>query len=183
MKSPAFAGAVELRNTLGEKFGIELPPSLALDFPTASAIAGHIAPAAAVMSSTTEGFDRGPRRAQQGGPSGAAAPTAIAGLSARFPGGADSAAQFWGSISSSANLQDQVNHVEHLSNERYLYTSQPWILGTLPRRRAQRGGSGQHLIEREPAGPDDAWGQAKVASSCRQLRSMASWCVLLAAMT
>jgi Phosphopantetheine attachment site len=107
---------VELRNTLGDKFGIELPPSLALDFPTASAIAGHIASLAApvaVMSAASEHSDAAPRRALQGTfARDAAEPTAIVGLSARFPSGIRSAAQFWGTISSSANLQDQVRDCE-----------------------------------------------------------------------
>lgn len=106
------AGAVELRNSLGDKFGIELPPSLALDLPTASAIASHIASLAApvaIMSAASGDFDATPRRALQGTfARDAAEPTAIVGLSTRFPTGIRSAAQFWGAVSSSANLQDQV---------------------------------------------------------------------------
>ena len=109
----SFAGAVELRNSLGDKFGIDLPPSLALDFPTASAIAGHIASLAApavVVSAASGDFDAAPRRALQGTfARDAAEPTAIVGLSARFPGGIRSAAQFWGAISTSTNLQDLVH--------------------------------------------------------------------------
>jgi Phosphopantetheine attachment site len=105
-------GAVELRNALGDKFNIELPPSLALDFPTASAITTHItsllAPAAVTVAAY-EDFDAAPRRALQGTfARDATEPTAIVGLSARFPSSIRSAAQFWGAISSSANLQDQV---------------------------------------------------------------------------
>ena len=104
---------MELRNTLGDKFGIELPPSLALDFPTASAIAEHIASLVApvaVMSAASGDFDAAPRRALQGAfARDAAEPTAIVGLSARFPGGIRSAAQFWGAISTSTNLQDLVH--------------------------------------------------------------------------
>lgn len=104
---------MELRNTLSDKFGIELPPSLALDFPTASAIAAHVAslvaPAAATLSAAADDFGAAPMRALQGAfAKNAAAPTAIAGISARFPGGIGSVAQFWGSISSSTNLQNQV---------------------------------------------------------------------------
>ena len=36
-------GAVELRNALAAAFGTELPPTVTLDYPTVSALAGHIA--------------------------------------------------------------------------------------------------------------------------------------------
>ncbi len=35
-------GAVDLRNAIGSKFGIEVPATAAFDYPTASALAGHI---------------------------------------------------------------------------------------------------------------------------------------------
>jgi Phosphopantetheine attachment site len=108
---------VELRNTLGDKFGIELPPSLALDFPTASAIAGHIASLVApvaVMSAASGDFDAAPWRALQGTfARDAAEPSAVVGLSARFPSGIRSARQFWGAASSLANLQDQVHSCKY----------------------------------------------------------------------
>lgn len=37
------AGAVELRNTLISSFGVELPATAILDYPTIEALAGHIA--------------------------------------------------------------------------------------------------------------------------------------------
>lgn len=35
-------GAVQLRTAIGERFGVDLPPTAALDFPTASALSKHI---------------------------------------------------------------------------------------------------------------------------------------------
>lgn len=37
------AGAVELRNALNDKFGIELSPTVTLDYPSVAALAAHIA--------------------------------------------------------------------------------------------------------------------------------------------
>lgn len=37
------AGAVELRNALNDKFGIELSPTVTLDYPSVAALASHIA--------------------------------------------------------------------------------------------------------------------------------------------
>ncbi len=39
------AGAVELRNALNAAFGIELPATAILDYPTVEALAGHVASA------------------------------------------------------------------------------------------------------------------------------------------
>lgn len=39
-------GAVELRNTLAQAFGMDLPPTLLFDYPSISRLAGHIATAA-----------------------------------------------------------------------------------------------------------------------------------------
>ena len=44
------AGAVELRNALGSKFGVELPPTVIFDFPSVAALAGHLATTLAVPS-------------------------------------------------------------------------------------------------------------------------------------
>ena len=41
--NPLSAGTVELRNTLGRTFALELPASLAFDCPTAAAVAEHVA--------------------------------------------------------------------------------------------------------------------------------------------
>ncbi len=43
-------GAVELRGTLGAKFGVELPATLTFDFPTTSALAAHLASLAAASA-------------------------------------------------------------------------------------------------------------------------------------
>jgi hypothetical protein len=54
-------GAVELRNALGAKFGAELPATLAMDFPTASALAAHLSLRLAGPTSAAEtgSFDGG----------------------------------------------------------------------------------------------------------------------------
>ena len=44
------AGAVELRNSLSSKFGLELPPTIILDYPTITALAGHLASASAALA-------------------------------------------------------------------------------------------------------------------------------------
>ena len=38
-----FPGAVELRNALSTKFGVELPPTVTLDYPSVAALASHLA--------------------------------------------------------------------------------------------------------------------------------------------
>ena len=40
---PYCAGAVELRNTLNSTFGVELPPTVTLDYPSIAALAGYLA--------------------------------------------------------------------------------------------------------------------------------------------
>ena len=54
------AGTVELRNTLGRTFGLELPASLAFDCPSAAAVADRIATAvrAGSASDAAEGNPR-----------------------------------------------------------------------------------------------------------------------------
>ena len=39
-------GAVELRTSLGAKFGVELPATLVFDYPSIAALTGYLAPAA-----------------------------------------------------------------------------------------------------------------------------------------
>ena len=43
------SGSVELRNSLSSKFGLELPPTVILDYPTIAALAGHLASASAAL--------------------------------------------------------------------------------------------------------------------------------------
>lgn len=108
-----FAGSVELRNSLCDKFGIELPPSLALDFPTAFAIATHIAslvaPSAAVASAGSLS-DWDPRAAVRTSDYARndVDPTAIVGISARYPGGIANPAGYWAAISAAVDLPQQV---------------------------------------------------------------------------
>lgn len=37
------AGAIQLRNALGQEFGVDLPPTAALDFPTVLSLANFVA--------------------------------------------------------------------------------------------------------------------------------------------
>ena len=113
------AGAVELRNTLSEIFSVDLPATLALDYPTPSAIAAFISanlsPAApagvqaaqpkqrAVVSAVPRQIAPPTSRRQRG-----ARTSAIVGGSARFPGGALDAADFWRHIMASKDLPEQV---------------------------------------------------------------------------
>ena len=47
------AGAVQLRNAITERFGIELPPTAALDFPTVQALAGYVVQSVAPASAAS----------------------------------------------------------------------------------------------------------------------------------
>ncbi len=46
-------GAVQLRNQIAERFGVELPATAALDFPTVLALAGFVAQSVAPASAAT----------------------------------------------------------------------------------------------------------------------------------
>ncbi|MFJ4656840.1 type I polyketide synthase [Nocardia sp. NPDC088792] len=77
---------VELRNRLLRATGVPLPNTLIFDHPTAAAIA-------AVLRAQVAGTDRGQRRVSRRTSSDE--PIAIVGMSARFPGGVQSAADLW----------------------------------------------------------------------------------------
>ena len=114
---------MELRNALQDNFSVDLPATLALDYPTAAAIAAHIAillpqsfptetliaaqavtktqrPAAALLR-------RGVAMTQRQAPMPAT--SVLVGLSARFPGPASDAAEFWSNISASIDLPEQAS--------------------------------------------------------------------------
>ena len=52
-----FAGAVELRNTLGAKFGVELQPTVIIDYPTIAALAEYLAGATAALGAAPAGHE------------------------------------------------------------------------------------------------------------------------------
>ena len=123
----SLTGAVELRNSLAAQFSVELPPSLALDFPTVSAIAAHISGLISMHVSSDEeylaesSFVSTPvpltasrsiggllqLAAAENTETGVPA-VAIVGMSARFPGGVRDPAGFWAAISACADLPSLV---------------------------------------------------------------------------
>ena len=119
---------MELRNALQDSFSVDLPATLALDYPTAAAIAAHIAsllpqslsPAVAAAHATAEthrlaGGQMQRRMAvtQRQHPR-MPVTSVIVGLSARFPGPASDAAGFWDTINASIDLPEQARASAYL---------------------------------------------------------------------
>ena len=50
---PLPAGAVELRNSLSVRFGLDLAPTITLDYPSISALAGHLASVTSATAAAT----------------------------------------------------------------------------------------------------------------------------------
>ncbi|NUT45501.1 MAG: acyltransferase domain-containing protein, partial [Thermoactinospora sp.] len=78
--------AVEFRNQLSTATGLQLPATLIFDYPTAEAVAGHLA--AELAGETVE-------QAVTRGVAAADEPIAIVGMACRFPGGVSSPEQLW----------------------------------------------------------------------------------------
>lgn len=75
-------GSVELRNSLASQFGVELPATVTLDYPSISALASYIASLLAPQSKP-----RRPRRGLKGRmPAEAQRPIQIVGASCIYPG-------------------------------------------------------------------------------------------------
>lgn len=95
-------GAVQLRNAISERFGVELPATAALDYPTGSALATHIAEStgAVVSVGRTELFYSSDSERGLDGM------TEIVGVSCIYPGQAseDGTAGFWRTAIGSEDL-------------------------------------------------------------------------------
>ena len=87
-------GAVELRNTIGAHFALEVPATLTFDYPSISAMAAFLAPRTASSGGVRAGTALDARSgvaALAGGQAASAAPVQasdIVGIACRYPGGA-----------------------------------------------------------------------------------------------
>jgi acyl carrier protein len=103
-------GAVQLRNAISERFGVELPATAALDYPTGSAIATHIAKNTGVaipgQSSAVVSVGRNELFYYSDSESGLDGMTEIVGVSCIYPGQASEAgaAGFWKTAINSEDL-------------------------------------------------------------------------------
>ncbi len=113
-----------MRNTLQNSFSVDLPATMALDYPTAAAIATHIAsllpPQLGSNSASAKAApmpQRPPAGVQLLRPASFAqrrqprtpVTSVMVGLSARFPGAALDAAGVWNNINASIDLPEQVS--------------------------------------------------------------------------
>lgn len=108
----------QLRNTVAERFGVDLPPTAALDFPTIAALASHIAAQTGSASEQAPGVAGVAAGAylewwSDGGSSYQPdAVTEVVGLSAAYPGPAAEAgsAGFWAAALAGVNLPAVIPH-------------------------------------------------------------------------
>ncbi len=84
--------AVDLRNRLRAVTGLRLSATIAFDYPTPSALAGHLLEQTAGAPSPTLLVTTAPASADD--------PIAIVGMSCRYPGGVSSPEEFWGLVAS-----------------------------------------------------------------------------------
>ncbi|MCX4696170.1 type I polyketide synthase [Streptomyces sp. NBC_01408] len=82
-------GGVEFRNRVTAATGVQLPPTLVFDYPTAAAVAGF-------LRTRVDGSEPArPRRASTSARARADEPIAIVGMSCRYPGGVENPDQLW----------------------------------------------------------------------------------------
>ncbi len=79
--------AVELRNRLAEKTGLQLPATLVFDYPTATSLAAHLLAQIEDTRIATAGARHAPARVDE--------PIAIVGMSCRYPGDVNSPEELW----------------------------------------------------------------------------------------
>lgn len=92
-------GAVQLRNAVSERFGVELPATAALDFPTPSALAGFVAQGLAPTGAAGDAWAGAEVSFYSDDEAGGSGVTEVTGLACMYPGQAGAegsgAAGFW----------------------------------------------------------------------------------------